>query len=77
MYYKVCSDCGSHLDPGERCDCQVSHRPSWSEAVAKAPVNYFEQNPKPGILSSNISIHKPAKFTSRTLFCQSSFKSKI
>lgn len=22
MYYKVCPDCGAHLDPGERCDCQ-------------------------------------------------------
>lgn len=21
-YFKVCPICGSHLDPGERCDCQ-------------------------------------------------------
>ncbi len=21
MYYHVCPSCGSHLDPGERCDC--------------------------------------------------------
>lgn len=21
-YYNVCPDCGSHLDPGERCDCE-------------------------------------------------------
>lgn len=21
-YYRICPDCGSHLDPGERCDCQ-------------------------------------------------------
>lgn len=21
-YFKVCPDCGAHLDPGERCDCQ-------------------------------------------------------
>ena len=21
MKYKVCPDCGAHLDPGERCDC--------------------------------------------------------
>ena len=20
-YYKVCENCGVHLDPGERCDC--------------------------------------------------------
>lgn len=21
-YYYVCPDCGSHLDPGETCDCK-------------------------------------------------------
>ena len=21
-YYNICPHCGSHLDPGERCDCQ-------------------------------------------------------
>ena len=21
-YYRVCSNCGSNLDPGERCDCE-------------------------------------------------------
>lgn len=21
-YYRTCPDCGSSLDPGERCDCQ-------------------------------------------------------
>lgn len=21
--YRVCPDCGNHLDPGERCDCQI------------------------------------------------------
>ena len=21
-YYDTCPDCGAHLDPGERCDCQ-------------------------------------------------------
>lgn len=21
-FYKKCPDCGAHLDPGERCDCQ-------------------------------------------------------
>lgn len=23
-YYYVCPDCGSNLDPGERCDCKRS-----------------------------------------------------
>lgn len=21
MYYKICENCGAHLDPEERCDC--------------------------------------------------------
>lgn len=21
MQYRVCEECGAHLDPGERCDC--------------------------------------------------------
>ena len=21
MMYKICPDCGAHLDPGESCDC--------------------------------------------------------
>lgn len=21
-YYKICPECGAHLDPGEKCDCQ-------------------------------------------------------
>ena len=20
--YKICPDCGAHLDPGEKCDCK-------------------------------------------------------
>lgn len=22
-YYRTCPHCGSHLDPGEKCDCQM------------------------------------------------------
>jgi len=22
MYYKTCENCGAHLDPEERCDCE-------------------------------------------------------
>lgn len=22
MYFKVCSNCGAHLDPEEKCDCE-------------------------------------------------------
>lgn len=24
MYFTICSHCGAHLDPGERCDCETS-----------------------------------------------------
>lgn len=26
MQYWICPDCGSYLDPGERCDCQDEKR---------------------------------------------------
>ncbi len=22
-FYRICPDCGAHLDPGETCDCRV------------------------------------------------------
>ena len=25
MYYNVCQNCGSNLDPGEHCDCGEKH----------------------------------------------------
>lgn len=76
-YYKTCRNCGSNLDPGEICDCRADHRPSWSEAITKAPFNYLDPRPKPGTFGSDISSHKPAKVTSRTPYYQSSLRSKI
>lgn len=33
-YYIICPRCGSHLDPGERCDCQdKSQEPERQEAA--------------------------------------------
>lgn len=26
MYGYICHRCGSHLDPGERCDCDQKHK---------------------------------------------------
>lgn len=26
MYFKVCSLCGAHLDPGELCDCRETEK---------------------------------------------------
>ena len=25
-YYRICSSCGAHLDPGERCDCREDEK---------------------------------------------------
>ena len=33
-YYDVCPDCGAHLDPGEKCDCQEQ---------GKGHAEYFNQ----------------------------------
>lgn len=27
-YYKTCPHCGSHLDPGEKCDCESKEKAS-------------------------------------------------
>lgn len=34
-YYKICSRCGAHLDPGEACDC---------EGEKKKQEEFFEEN---------------------------------
>ncbi len=36
-YYRVCPNCGCHLDPGERCDCTAQKEPT----KVKAPVETF------------------------------------
>ena len=36
MKYKVCPDCGAHLDQGERCDCKVKEK-SRSAGTETAP----------------------------------------
>ena len=38
-YYNVCPNCGSNLDPGERCDCE-------DEKIIKlkSRANYFNQH---------------------------------
>ncbi len=34
-YYNICPYCGSHLDPGERCDCQDKGEPERQETADK------------------------------------------
>lgn len=26
MYYRICPDCGAHLDAGEQCDCHQNKK---------------------------------------------------
>lgn len=41
-YYNVCPNCGSNLDPGEKCDCQKEKlKPEeTAEATAAAKANW-------------------------------------
>lgn len=34
-YYRVCPNCGSNLDPGERCDCKDQKEQTVEEAPAE------------------------------------------
>lgn len=36
MYYRTCPDCGAHLDPGERCDCQDTKSAAPEVAASEA-----------------------------------------
>lgn len=36
MYFKVCSLCGAHLDPGELCDCQETEKEAAPAATGTA-----------------------------------------
>lgn len=34
-YYNTCPHCGSHLDPGERCDCQDNAKKPGNQAESE------------------------------------------
>lgn len=34
--YKICMNCGAHLDPGDRCDCERREQPEVD--MVKRPV---------------------------------------
>ena len=52
-YYNICPDCGSNLDPGEKCDCQQK------EKTPDMPKTYQGKAEK--ALSSNYSISKAGR----------------
>ena len=43
-YYRTCSHCGAHLDPGEQCDCMVGkvHYTEYVRADEKAGEAYCQ-----------------------------------
>ena len=61
-YYRVCSNCGSNLDPGERCDCEREQKSFvslerreemiYEQSVAIAKKEHFvkKQSTQPAIL---------------------------
>ncbi|MCI6854735.1 MAG: hypothetical protein MR908_05375 [Firmicutes bacterium] len=38
QYFEVCKNCGAHLDPGERCDCEQARTPMASLAHNFHPI---------------------------------------
>lgn len=55
-YYKICPVCGSHLDPGEKCDCESIEKAPCSNATKQTNT---EQQPTKG--SKNIISRSPFK----------------
>ena len=49
-YYRVCPNCGSNLDPGEKCDCQKE-----KEAREKILEKCIRLEPKTGQLTFSFS----------------------
>lgn len=44
-YYRVCSNCGCNIDPGEICDCRVEKRKEVAPLTRKRPLaNYKSQS---------------------------------
>lgn len=41
--YKTCPNCGAHLDPGERCDCQPERLHPLPRDGLRATCPYFRQ----------------------------------
>lgn len=39
MYYKICSNCGANLDPGERCDCEEERQKQTDRIISMMKIN--------------------------------------
>lgn len=47
QYFEVCKNCGAHLDPRERCDCEEARA---GVATAAAPIYNLHQIRQSGAL---------------------------
>ena len=45
-YYRVCPNCGAHLDPGEICDCKIKHDFSGGPIHQEGKKIIFDPSPK-------------------------------
>ena len=52
-YYNVCPDCGSNLDPGERCDCKIR-----SEQEKKQVKSLFKKEEGSNQMTFNFSMER-------------------
>lgn len=42
-YYNECPNCGAHLDPGERCDCEANKEPVAMRIIVKRAEEMIRQ----------------------------------
>ena len=59
-YFNKCPDCGAHLDPGEKCDCEKENAPAAGTAET-------QEKPKPSKSYCNINTAATALSIERNL----------
>lgn len=50
MYYRTCPECGSNLDPGERCDCNEEKESRKEESKRVSRMLQIEESGQMSIL---------------------------
>ena len=62
-YYSTCPDCGAHLDPGERCDCQDEKRAAQVRATTWTAIKEREHAESKCIISLSVHEIKEGEYT--------------
>lgn len=66
MYFKVCTHCGAHLDPGESCNCQKAGKEAAPAATGTASRNWTQAqsiSPSAGSQADTERASWPAKMS--------------